>query len=364
MALIEIFKAGEHKSASGKTFNVTKDDLQIVVDNYKAEFHEAPIVVGHPKMDAPAYGWIEHLELDGDVLKAQPKEVDAEFAELVRSGKFKKISAAFYLPQSESNPKPEGYYLRHVGFLGAFPPAVKGLKDPIFHDSTDDVVEFGEFSEWTNASLWSRMRDFFIEKFGLEDTDKVLPAWQIQDLHNEVIRDDLKRAAEVTENTPHLPIFTEPTDDNPQGETMSPEDQQKMADLEAENARLKAEQAQAKKEAEAKENAEFAEGLVAEGKLLPKQKEAALALLNTDFGSAEFGEDDFKGNLKTFLSELPKSIEFGEAATKEKATTADDDSVQYAEGTSAEAIETDQAVRAYMKEHNVGYVAAFNAIHS
>lgn len=208
------------------------------------------------------------------------------------------------------------------------------------------------------------MRDFFIEKFGLEDTDKVLPAWQIQDLHNEVIRDDLKRAAEVAENTPHLPIFTEPTDDNPQGETMSPEDQQKMADLEAENARLKAEQAQAKKEAEAKENAEFAEGLVAEGKLLPKQKEAALALLNTDFGSAEFGEDDFKGNLKAFLGELPKSIEFGEAATKEKVATADDDSVQYAEGTSAEAIETDQAVRAYMKEHNVGYVAAFNAIHS
>jgi hypothetical protein len=36
--------------------------------------------------------------------------------------------------------------------------------------------------------------------------------------------------------------------------------------------------------------------------------------------------------------------------------------VQYAEGTSAEAIDMDKKVRAYMKEHNVGYVAAFNAV--
>lgn len=36
----------------------------------------------------------------------------------------------------------------------------------------------------------------------------------------------------------------------------------------------------------------------------------------------------------------------------------------YAEGTSAEAIDMDKRVRAYMKEHNVSYVTAFNAIHS
>lgn len=363
MNLIEIFKAGERKSASGKTFNITKADLQVVVDNYNAEFHEAPMVVGHPKMDAPAYGWIERLELDGDTLKAKPKEVDAEFAELVRTGKFKKISAAFYLPQSESNPKPEGYYLRHVGFLGAMAPAVKGLKDPVFNDSAEDVVEFGEISDWANASLWSRLRDFFIEQFGLEKTDTVLPAWQVQDLHNDVIREDLKQLTS-TEIQPQFSENIQPPDDNPQGETMSPEDKQKMADLEAENARLKAEQAQAKQAAIEQENAEFAESLVAEGKLSPKQKDAALALLNAQLDSAEFSEDGFKGSLKAFLSDLPKSVEFGEVATKGKVATPPDDSVEYAEGTSAEAIEMDKTVRAYMKAHNVDYTTAFNAMHS
>ncbi|MGQ0287126.1 peptidase [Pasteurellaceae bacterium 22721_9_1] len=363
MELIEIFRAGEHKSANGKTFNISRDDLQLVVDNYTPEFHEAPMVVGHPKLDAPAYGWIEYLELDGDTLKAKPKGVDAEFAELVRSGKFKKISAAFYLPKSDSNPKPEGYYLRHVGFLGAMPPAVKGLKDPVFNDSQEDVVEFGELSLWANANLWSRMRDFFIEKFGLEETDRVLPSWQVQDLHNEAIREDLKQTNSA-EIVPHFnePFLT-PEDDKPQGETMSPEDQQKMAELEAENARLKAEQAEAKKAAEATANAEFAENLVATGKLTPKQKDAAIALLNTDFDAPEFGEADFKTQLKTFLTELPKSVEFNEVATKENAVEPQDDSVEYAEGTDPASIEADQKVRAYMKTHNVDYATAFNAIY-
>ena len=51
-------------------------------------------------------------------------------------------------------------------------------------------------------------------------------------------------------------------------------------------------------------------------------------------------------------------------ATKDNATTTEDNTVEYAEGTSAEAIDMDKRVRAYMKEHNVSYVTAFNAIHS
>ncbi|MDH3001470.1 hypothetical protein A1D23_13075 [Chelonobacter oris] len=124
MNLIEIFRAGTRKDANGNLITISREDLQKTVDNYSAEYHEAPIVIGHPKTDTPAFGWIAGLQLDGDVLKAQTKQVDSEFAELVREGKYKKISSAFYLPNSPSNPKPDGFYLRHVGFLGAMPPAV------------------------------------------------------------------------------------------------------------------------------------------------------------------------------------------------------------------------------------------------
>ncbi|TRC70529.1 peptidase, partial [Mannheimia haemolytica] len=39
------------------------------------------------------------------------------------------------------------------------------------------------------------------------------------------------------------------------------------------------------------------------------------------------------------------------------------EAVEYAEGTDPVSIEADQKVRAYMKAHNVGYAAAFNAIY-
>ncbi len=355
MDLIEIFRAGTRQDANGNTVTITAADLQTIANNYSADYHEAPIVIGHPKHDNPAYGWVKGLVVEGDVLKAETQQVDSEFAELVRDGKFKKISAAFYLPNSANNPKPEGFYLRHVGFLGAMPPAVKGLKDPVFADSD---TEFVEFSDWANASLWQRLRDFLIEKFSLDDADRVLPAWQVQSLQEDAVREEVKQIYD----TPPSPIFNEPDDKPDEGGTMSEEEKQRLAALEAENAQLKAAQAQAQREKMHAENAAFAESLVAEGKLSPKQKEAALALLNTEHDSAEFSEDDFKQRLKAFLTELPKSIEFNEVATKDKVADVQDNSVEYAEGTDPASIEMDKKVRAYMKAHSVSYVDAFNAI--
>lgn len=299
MNLIEIFRAGTRQDANGNTVTITTTDLQTIANNYSTEYHEAPIVVGHPKHDNPAYGWVKGLSVEGDVLKAELQQVDSEFAELVRDGKFKKISAAFYLPNTANNPKPEGFYLRHVGFLGAMPPAVKGLKDPLFADNDTDFIEFNE------------------------------------------------------------PVMTTAKSE---GGTMSEADKQRLAELEAENAKLKAAQAQAQREKMQAENATFTESLVKDGKLSPKQRDAALALLNTEHRSAEFAEDEFKSRLKQFLSELPKSVEFAEVATKDKVAEPQDDTIEYAEGTDPASIEMDKKIRAHMKAHNVTYVQAFNAI--
>ena len=40
-------------------------------------------------------------------------------------------------------------------------------------------MEFADWSDITNASLWGRLRDFLIAQFGLDETDKVLPSWQV-----------------------------------------------------------------------------------------------------------------------------------------------------------------------------------------
>jgi hypothetical protein len=71
--------------------------------------------------------------------------VEQNFEEAVRSGRFKKISASFYPPDHPNHPVPDARepYLRHVGFLGAKAPAVKGLETPQLADDEDlDTVTF------------------------------------------------------------------------------------------------------------------------------------------------------------------------------------------------------------------------------
>ncbi|RDF07421.1 peptidase [Haemophilus sputorum] len=153
MKLIEIFKAGECKDANGVKVTITPDDLQQVVDSYDANVFEAPAVIGHPEHNHPAYAWVKGLRLEGDVLKAELHQVDPAFSELVEKGRYKKISASFYLPNSESNPKKGFLYLRHVGFLGAAAPAVKGLKTPIFAENESGVVDFSDYIDKKSLEL-------------------------------------------------------------------------------------------------------------------------------------------------------------------------------------------------------------------
>lgn len=363
MQLIEIFKAGKRTDANGLEVEITTADLQNAVNAYDVNFHESPAVIGHPKHNAPAYGWVKRLELDGDVLKAEFDQIDPEFAEMVEKGRFKKISSSFYLPDSPNNPCPGNLYLRHVGFLGAMPPAVKGLRNPEFAENEQGVVDF---SDWAEASLWRRLRDWIIGTHGQEEADKAVPDYLVASVQEESIRNDLKRYQQDEIGIP-MPSFNEPNQPSePQGEPeMTPEE---IEQLKAENQQLKAEKAEALLNQAKADNADFAEGLVKAGKLAPVAKQQAIDLLNygstTAAGSVvEFGEgESLHGKIKAFLEAQPQIVEFGEVATKDKAAGAEDGTVQYAEGTSADAIDMDKKVRAYMKDHNVDYTAAFNAI--
>ncbi len=101
--------------------------LQAIADGYDAAANPAPLVIGHPKMDDPAYGWVAGLAVEDGMLVANPERVEPSFAEIVREGRYAKVSAQFYPPDHPHNPKPGVHYLKHVGFLGAHAPGVKGL---------------------------------------------------------------------------------------------------------------------------------------------------------------------------------------------------------------------------------------------
>jgi len=369
MTFIEIFKAGKRLDANGVEVEITIDDLQQAVNAYDVNFHESPAVVGHPKHNAPAYGWVKRLELDGDVLKAEFDQVDPEFAEMVEKGRFKKVSSSFYLADSPNNPCPGSLYLRHVGFLGAMPPAVKGLRNPEFAENEQGVVDF---SDWAEAGLWRRLREWLIGKHGQDEADKALPDYLVNSVVEESIRNDLKRYQqdEAGFSVPNFNEPNNPTSDparSTEGELeMTPEE---IEQLKAENEKLKAEKAETALNQAKAENADFAEGLVKAGKLAPIAKQQAVDLLNyasttMQGGVVEFSEgENLHSKLKAFLGAQPQVVNFGEVATKDKAATPQDGTVEYAEGTNPASIEADQKIMAYAKEHGVSYTAAFNAIY-
>ena len=133
---IPIFKGGRQKDSRGREHD--GDALiEKAVKTFNVKEHEPPLVLGHPETNAPAYGWVRGLRRkvrDGvAILEAKVKQVAPEFKAWVNSGAFKKRSASFY----------QDGRLRHVGFLGAAPPAVKGLPDVSFSGSGEEVINFG-----------------------------------------------------------------------------------------------------------------------------------------------------------------------------------------------------------------------------
>ncbi len=160
---IEIFRAGDYTGANkGK---ITRADLDRVVKNYDPTYHEAPNTIGHPADDKPAYGWIDGLMVDGDTLLAREKQVDPKFNELRQAGKFKKRSAAFYCNDDGSI---KG--LRHVAYLGAQPPEVKGLQDVAFDDrgSKFITVDFGEDGTVAETkSIGEQVKDALVSLLGI-----------------------------------------------------------------------------------------------------------------------------------------------------------------------------------------------------
>ena len=142
MNRIEIFRPGKFKAMNGTEVSFSAEMLKDIAESYDPKVYQAPLVIGHPKVEDPAYGWVKNLSFSGERLSAEPEAVVEEFASLVSARRYQNVSASFFTPEHPANPKPGKYYLKHVGFLGAVPPAVTGLKTVSFADNDDKVVEF------------------------------------------------------------------------------------------------------------------------------------------------------------------------------------------------------------------------------
>lgn len=318
MKRINIFRPGTHTDSSGQTISFSEDHIKGAVAAYDPDVHEAPIVIGHPQDNLPAYGWVNSLSYSDDRgIDANPHQVNKDFEEMIKQGAFKKVSASFYSPESPNNPSPGNYYLRHVGFLGAQPPAIKGLRATEFSEE-ENCIEFEEdFAEsWVLKTLFRNVREFVINKYSKSEADDILPEYLLESLED---RDSKK--------TDSLPEFKENDEVDPvtkeELEARQAEIAKKEADIaakevsfsERETAIAEKEKADKRKAIEGK-----VDGLIKAGKALPANKDALVSFvesLGTDavleFEEAGEGKKlsghDFFFN---FMESQKPSVDFGE----------------------------------------------------
>ena len=212
---IEIFKSGTHTSSNGNTKTWSNGDLDKMVEGYASENHEAPAVIGHPKSNDPAFGWLDQVKRTGNSLLGTFKQVAPEFAEMVKNGRFKKRSISVY---------PDGS-IRHVGFLGAQPPAIKGLRDIDFSEDNEKNADIYEFEE--------------------QEADMAT----VEELQKQLEEEKKKREAA----------------------------EQKAKEATDKSEKSEADFAEAKKKAKQKEIADFIESGIKKGRILPTWKKQGLA---------------------------------------------------------------------------------------
>lgn len=107
------------------------DTIKALAESYYNSGHEAPVVIGHPKDNSPAYGWVKSLREEDGNLYAD-LEVQDSLYDLIEQKIYPKRSVSFYMSEPP--------VFRHLGLLGGKPPQVKGLEDITLSESDSEVV--------------------------------------------------------------------------------------------------------------------------------------------------------------------------------------------------------------------------------
>jgi len=108
----EIAETGVVSSFKGNTITYSAEKMDQTCAAYDPRRHEAPVVLGDPAHNDPAYGWVERLKRSGSKLYAQIKAVNSQIEADLRQGKYTKKVI-------EINPK--DMYLRRIRLYGLKP---------------------------------------------------------------------------------------------------------------------------------------------------------------------------------------------------------------------------------------------------
>lgn len=310
---LEIFGAGRHKAATGE-LTVTETDLDKIVDAFHS-LQGSNIVRPHLKLghtDAqkwfgqtkgvPSLGWITRLWRQGTKLLADISDVPEALIDLIKSGRYHNVSAELLWGDDDKGNGVVEHMGRHfsrvltaVALLGIEMPAVKDLA------GLANALMENEFPEEYSDNL--------IYLNNVEEKETVMPAKddkpdtpvgmftqdQVDTLVSSAVDKALdKSKAEFEAQTKDIKKELEVATKRAEGA------EKQIADLKVESA---------KKEAESLVN-----DAIKNGKLLPKQKDFAMAALLATDTKVKFGDEEksMPDVFKEFLEAQGKVVDLDE----------------------------------------------------
>lgn len=375
MPQIIAIKPGRYLDASGTPREFTADDLAASAAAYDVALHEAPVVIGHPADNAPAFGWVRGARFDGQALALDADQVNPDFAEMVKSGAFKKHSISFYPPTDPRNPKPGVWYPRHIGFLGAQPPAIKGLPQAEFAEGDQSItIDFSEVDPdglvTTLRGMFRRLRDYILARDGQEIADRTIPDFEVDDLGGRITRPDQPSAEPA-------PLFSEPpAAAPPEEESPMPEQQtgapsaDDLAAREAAIAEGERRLAEAETQRRRESAAAFSEGLANQGRILPRHAPMVTELLLAlpADGEVSFAEGQISRKaapealFREFLESLPEAIDFAEKSGSDTPDVPADVLLPPGCSASADRLQALARAKAYQRQHQCDFSEAVKAV--
>lgn len=318
---IKMLKPGTFKAMNGQKYSFTAADLQAAAAAYNPSIYAAGLVKGHPEHDAPRFGELESCEFN-EFLLGVPANVTPSFREEVNSGQYPYVSLSLYGKNHPDNPVPGVFYPRHLGFLGAMPPAVKDLGKVELGEDPGEIInlcariEFGDYNDRLVYRILRGFKTLLSESVGHEKTESAVSEWDMEML--------LENAVTPTEPATEtaVPSFAEKKETDMDAAALAAQ----KAELEKREEKLKQQEAALAGETATRKRAEiasFVEQQVRDGRVLPVEKAKEIAIISFLEGVAEsdvieFGEGDAKKSIplgeayRQSMAQRPQVIEFGE----------------------------------------------------
>lgn len=133
MAVMHIMSAGTFAPSRGDEVTFSAEDLARIATAYSVKRRQAPLTIGHPRDDRPVVGIVDRLIHHRTDLVAVVRNVSPQTADLIKCGRFPRVSPALLRPSDPRNPSPGTWYLKHVGLLGAAAPLGSSTRSRIFN---------------------------------------------------------------------------------------------------------------------------------------------------------------------------------------------------------------------------------------